>query len=171
MNPILSRPPRRRAPVVVRPRTLLRSLALAVVLTGAGLAPVARAASGAGIAILSPSPNQTVSDAVAVRVHVTGIRLDEGRLGVPGLSGIGHWHLYVDGVYAGLSVTATLVVPNPTLPRLTTGDHLFTVVLHTNDHHPLANASVAVRATTEVDFRPEPLAASGVATQAADGPA
>lgn len=76
---------------------------------------------------------------------------------------MGHWHLNVDGKYAGLSVSDVISLPNPAFPLLTAGTHVVRADLHNNDHTPVQGAD-----NSEVTiFVDQPIALAGVPMAAA----
>jgi len=91
------------------------------------------------IEIVSPEDGATVDARTEVRVTVSGVVLDGTKIGSPAseTAGIAHWHVYVDGEYAGLSVSDVVSLPNDAMPSITPGSHEITVQLHNTDHTPL----------------------------------
>jgi hypothetical protein len=91
------------------------------------------------IAIVSPDEGATVDSRVEVRVAVTGVLLDGTKIGSPANEnpGVGHWHVYVDGEYAGLSVSDVVSLPNDAMTSISPGTHEIKVQLHHTDHTPL----------------------------------
>jgi len=91
------------------------------------------------IEIVSPEDGATVDSRIEVRVAVTGVVLDGTKVGSPAVdnAGIGHWHVYVDGEYAGLSVSDVISLPNDAMPSIAAGSHEIKVQLHNTDHTPL----------------------------------
>jgi hypothetical protein len=96
--------------------------------------------SSASISVIEPDDGFTVSgDRFEVRVNVDGLTLDGTKIGLPAAqnAGIGHWHVYVDGKYAGLSVSDVISLPNDAMPSIAPGAHEIKVQLHNTDHTPL----------------------------------
>ncbi|HZP57760.1 MAG TPA: hypothetical protein VFC53_09440 [Dehalococcoidia bacterium] len=92
------------------------------------------------IEIVSPSDGATLTDQrLVVRVKIGGLRLDGTKIGQPAAQnpGVGHWHVYVDGKYAGLSVSDEVSLPNDAMPQIASGPHEIKVQLHNTDHTPL----------------------------------
>src|SRR5690348_3478936 len=93
---------------------LYRSLAagtLAALLLAMLAAPHSRAQAAPGIKLVSPTAGQTVSGPLDVRAQITNFTLDGTKIGTPPQPGVGHWHVYVDGKYAGLSVSDVVTIP------------------------------------------------------------
>ncbi|HEX5480159.1 MAG TPA: hypothetical protein VFY79_10615 [Dehalococcoidia bacterium] len=108
--------------------------------TTAAAAPTAGSASDASIKILSPADGWSpTGDRMDVQVAVTGLKLDGTKIGLPAAQnpGVGHWHIYVDGKYAGLSVSDVISLPNDAMPSIPAGPHEIKVQLHNTDHTPL----------------------------------
>lgn len=107
----------------------------------AATSPTAAAgASDASIKILSPADGWSpTGDRMEVQVAVTGLKLDGTKIGQPASQnpGVGHWHVYVDGKYAGLSVSDVISLPNDAMPVIAPGPHEIKVELHNTDHTPL----------------------------------
>ena len=77
--------------------------------------PAAGGATEASIKIVSPADGWSQpGDRVEVQVQVEGLKLDGTKIGQPAAQnpGVGHWHVYVDGKYAGLSVSDVVSLPN-----------------------------------------------------------
>ncbi len=93
------------------------------------------------IRITSPSAGSSLSGELAViRVAVTGFKFDGTKIGTPPSEGVGHYHLLIDGKYAGLSVSDAIAVPNAAFPNVSAGQHEIKVELHNNDHSPVKGA-------------------------------
>lgn len=135
--------------------------------TSAATAPATAApgrSSEASIKIASPATGWTVSgDRLEVQVTVSGLKLDGTKIGQPAGQnpGVGHWHVYVDGKYAGLSVTDVISLPNDAMPSIAAGQHEIKVQLHNTDHTPLTPEKTD---TIMVDF-PAALASTAVTGQ------
>jgi hypothetical protein len=111
---------------------------------GAPSAAAQTPASGGGeqpsIKILAPAANASVDgDEAVVQVAVSGLKLDGTKIGQPASQtpGVGHWHIYVDGKYAGLSVSDVIAIPNDAMPQIAAGTHEVKVQLHHTDHTPI----------------------------------
>jgi hypothetical protein len=91
------------------------------------------------IKIVSPPAGATVGNRVEVQVRISGLTLDGTKIGQPAAQnpGVGHWHVYVDGKYAGLSVSDVISLPNDAMPSISAGSHEIKVQLHHTDHTPL----------------------------------
>lgn len=140
---------------------LARSIAAAalasVLLLVLPAAPHSRAQAAPGIKLVSPTAGQTVSGPLDVRAQVTNFTLDGTKIGTPPQAGIGHWHVYVDNKYAGLSVSDVVTIPNDALPDIAAGQHEIKVQLHNNDHTPVAGdiiSTAMVNFAQEVKFTP-----------------
>jgi len=96
--------------------------------------------SGASIGIVEPADGWTAdADRIEVQVDVTDFALDGTKIGQPAAdnAGVGHWHVYVDGEYAGLSVSDVISLPNDAMPSIAAGSHEIKVQLHNTDYTPL----------------------------------
>ncbi|HZQ34622.1 MAG TPA: hypothetical protein VFD32_01735, partial [Dehalococcoidia bacterium] len=80
---------------------LLAALLVWIPVLAGGHRVVAQAAPT--IKLVSPTNGQSVSGPLDVRVQITGLTLDGTKIGTPPQAGVGHWHVYLDGKYAGLS--------------------------------------------------------------------
>jgi hypothetical protein len=98
-----------------------------------------QASGDPSISIVEPADGATVDDRVEVQVEVGGFTLDGTKIGQPAAQnpGVGHWHVYVDGKYAGLSVSDVIALPNDAMPTIAAGQHEIKVQLHNTDHTPL----------------------------------
>jgi hypothetical protein len=76
------------------------------------------AAGAPSIDFVSPPDGANVGRRAVFRVKVGGITLDGTKIGQPAsqTQGVGHWHIYVDGKYAGLSVSDVISLPNDAMP-------------------------------------------------------
>jgi hypothetical protein len=117
----------------------------------AATTPAAGGATQASIKIISPADNWSATgDRVEVQVQVEGLKLDGTKIGQPAAQnpGVGHWHVYVDGKYAGLSVSDVVSLPNDAMPSIAAGPHEIKVQLHNTDHTPVVpEATDAVNVT------------------------
>ena len=86
------------------------------------------------LTILSPTDGATVDGPVTVRVQHSGIVFDGVKIGQAPEPGVGHWHVNIDGQYAGLAVSNVLEIPNDAFPTISAGEHTITVDLHQNNH-------------------------------------
>jgi len=93
-----------------------------------------RAQNAPELRIVGLQDGATVDAPVTVRVEHSGIVFDGVKIGSAPEQGVGHWHVNVDGQYAGLSVSNVLEIPNDALPTITAGEHTITVDLHENNH-------------------------------------
>jgi hypothetical protein len=109
------------------------------------------------IKLIAPTSGQAISGPLDVRVQISGLKLDGTKIGTPAQAGVGHWHVYVDGKYAGLSVSDVVTIPNDALPEIAAGQHEIKVQLHNNDHTPIQPdviATATVNFTQDVKFTP-----------------
>ena len=98
------------------------------------------ASTAARIKLVSPTAGASVTgDRLEVQVNITGLKLDGTKIGQPAAqnAGVGHWHVYVDGKYAGLSVSDVISLPNDAMSSISSGQHEIKVQLHNTDHTPL----------------------------------
>ena len=133
------------ASVVVR--FALAAVTALTAAVGAGRADVTQAAPV--IELRAPTPGQTITGPLDVRVRVTDFTLDGVKIGTPPAPGVGHWHVYVDGEYAGLSVSEVVTLPNDALSQIAPGQHELKVQLHNHDHSPVAG-DISTAATVTV---------------------
>lgn len=96
---------------------------------GVGLGSAATARS---IAIVKATPGS--NGVVTITVRITGWTMLPGRVGrKPNSATGGHWHIYVDGKYNGVSANARTGKTRP----LKQGSHVIRVELANNDHSSL----------------------------------
>ncbi len=116
------------------------------------------------ISFVTPTDNAGTNIRVEVKVKVSGFKMDGVQINKPNQPGVGHWHLYVDDKYAGLSVSDYLSIPNDAYPALLPGKHKLAVELHSNDHSPVTGVTSQ---TITVDVAPAgPTAVPATATGA-----
>src|SRR5512135_795913 len=120
----------------------LSATAIAACGGGSG-SKTATPASGGGeqpsIKILAPAANASVDgDEAVVQVAVSGLKLDGTKIGQPASQtpGVGHWHIYVDGKYAGLSVSDVIAIPNDAMPQIAPAPHEIKIQRHHTAHTP-----------------------------------
>src|SRR5581483_1062203 len=102
------------------------------------------AADTPSITLVAPSTNQQITgSSVLIWAHVDNFTLDGTKIGTAPAPGVGHWHLMVDGKYAGLSVSDVISLPNPAMPDVPAGQHEIAVELHNNDHTPVQGATAS----------------------------
>ena len=117
------------------------TIAAMLVLVAALVIPPAGAQTGASIQIVSPRNNATVSGSMMVlEVRVQNFYLNSVAIGKKARLGEGHWYVYVDGQFAGLSVDEVVSLPNDAHPKLAAGKHTIKVELRNNDHTPVVGA-------------------------------
>lgn len=114
--------------------------------------------ASSSIKIVSPAAGWTaIGDRIEIQVSVTGLKLDGTKIGQPAAqnAGVGHWHVYVDGKYAGLSVSDVISLPNDAMPSIAAGQHEIKVQLHNTDHTPLtpeATDTVSINVPTALTY-------------------
>ena len=121
---------------------MLRTAIVAIILVLAStLLPPAGAQTVPSIRVVSPRTGTTVSgNQMVVEVRVQNFSLNPVAIGKPAAPGEGHWYIYVDGKFAGLSADEVVSIPNDTYPALAAGKHTIRVELRNNDHTPVADA-------------------------------
>jgi hypothetical protein len=119
-------------------------------------------AGPAGISIVQPTDGATASldSRINVQVKVDSYTLDGTTVNTDNRDGIGHWHLYVDGQYAGLSVSDLFSVPNDVFPVLLPGQHQIRAELRANKHGPVAG-TISQTVTVNLIAAPAPGAQPG----------
>jgi hypothetical protein len=124
------------------------AFAIGLVITAA-LMPPALAQATPSIQIVSPRSGATVSGAqMVVEVRVRDFLLSPAAIGKPAKPAEGHWYVYVDGKFAGLSADEVVSLPNDAYPALPAGKHTIKVELRNNDHTPVAGAESSEIALT-----------------------
>ena len=71
---------------------------------------------------------------MVVRVEHSGIIFDGTKIGQAPEPGVGHWHINIDGKFAGLAVSNVVEIPNDAFPTIPAGPHTIMVNLHENNH-------------------------------------
>src|SRR3954454_23749585 len=103
--------------------------------------------------IVAPNDGATVSAPLLLRIEHSGIRFDGVKIGADPEAGVGHWHVNIDGKYAGLSVSNVIEIPNDAFPTIGAGKHTITAELHQNNHAPQTppvSQSITVNFSQEV---------------------
>ena len=131
---------------------MLKKLGLVVVLAAALATLVATSvASGAGAAYgIKLKSAKVVGKQVQVSVEITGgFTMAPDKIGKKKKAGQGHYHIFVDGKYAGAGAAATGKTGKPFAADfvLSAGSHKITVQLANNDHSPVGKASSAITVT------------------------
>ncbi len=107
------------------------------------------------VKIASPASGVTRGSAndkrLDVSVTYSGLTFDGSKIGTAPGAGVGHWHVFVDDKYAGLSVSGIVTLPNDAVPELAPGEHTIKVDLHNNDHSPIAGAAASTIKVTIKD--------------------
>ncbi len=130
-------------------RWLPIALLAAASLVALGAAPALQAQAAPTLTLVSPTDGATIDGPVTVRVDHSGIRFDGTVIGQDPTPGVGHWHVNIDGKYAGLSVTNVIEIPNDAYPTITAGEHTIMVNLHENNH---AATNPPVEQTIKLNF-------------------
>ena len=86
------------------------------------------------LTLVSPANGTAVDGPVTVRVEHSGIIFDGTKIGMAPEPGVGHWHINIDGKYAGLAVSNVVEIPNDAFPTISAGQHTIMVNLHENNH-------------------------------------
>jgi hypothetical protein len=121
---------------------MLRTVTFVAILAVAALLiPPARAQAVPSIKIVAPRDHATVSGSqMVVEVRAQNFFLNPVAIGKPARLGEGHWQVYVDGRFAGLSADEVVAIPNDAYPKLSAGKHTIKAELFNNDHTPVAGA-------------------------------
>lgn len=84
-----------------------------------------------------------------VTVQITGgFTMAPDKIGKKKKAGQGHYHIFVDGKYAGAGAAATGKTGKPFADfTLAAGEHTITVQLANNDHSPVGKLSSALTVT------------------------
>ncbi len=119
------------------------------------------------ITIATPADGATVSNQSAqFTVAIDGWELDGVNYGGNPIPGHGHYHVFVDGSFAGITPTE----PTFAIPSLTVGDHTVFVDLRANNHAPLVpsvNHTINVTAVAPAIAIMSPADGGSVSTQGA----
>jgi sortase (surface protein transpeptidase) len=105
------------------------------------------------IQVIFPTANASIDAPFVARVEHSGFRMDGLNSGRDPEPGTGHWHINIDGRYAGMSVSRVLELPNDSFPTITQGQHTLTFYVHQNNHvatNPPIAASLRVNVTKEL---------------------
>jgi hypothetical protein len=121
---------------------MLKTAMVAIILVLAStLLPPAGAQTAPSIRVVAPRNGAAVSGVqMVVEVRVQNFTLNPVAIGKPASPGEGHWYIYVDGKFAGLSADDVVSIPNDVYPSLAAGKHTIRVELRNNDHTPVAGA-------------------------------
>jgi hypothetical protein len=139
-------------------RTAIGAIILVLAST---LLPPAGAQAVPSIRVVAPRNGATVSgNQMVVEVRVQDFMLNPVAIGKRALPGEGHWYLYVDGKFAGLSADHVVSIPNDAYPALAAGKHTIRVELRNNDHTPVAGAesseiSVTIPLKSAMHYAPD----------------
>ncbi len=162
----------------VRPRILRRVLVGIWLAVLAGVFVVTaslKAQAPPTLTLISPADGTTVDGPVTVRVEHSGIIFDGVKIGKAPEPGIGHWHINIDGKYAGLSVSNVVEIPNDAFPTISAGPHTIMVNLHENNHadiNPPVQEAFQINLSKDLSLGGTAPGAAGAATTAgATGPA
>src|SRR5438067_1593168 len=113
-------------------RRPLVALWIAVALATLAFASSLWAQGAPTLTLVSPQDGATVDGPVTVQVKHSNFRFDGLAVNKDPAPGTGHWHVYVDGKYAGLAVSDVLQIPNEAYPTISAGQHTMTISLHEN---------------------------------------
>ena len=119
--------------------------------------PGLKAQAAPKLTLISPADGANVDGPVVVRVEHSGIVFDGVKIGSAPEPGVGHWHINVDGKYAGLSVSNVIEIPNDTIPTISAGEHTITVDLHQNNHaatDPPVSQTIKLNFSKDVTIAP-----------------
>jgi len=121
--------------VIRVPTTAILLAFLAALIAPAGAQPAP------SIRIVAPRAGAAVSGSqMVVEVRVRNFYLTPMSIGKASRPGEGHWYVYVDGKFAGLSADEVVSLPNDTYPALAAGKHRIRVALRNNDHTAVMGA-------------------------------
>jgi LPXTG-motif cell wall-anchored protein len=123
----------------------LVALWIALLIAMLGFVTSLKAQTGPTLTLISPKDGDTVDGPVIIRVQHSSIRFDGVSINKNPQPQTGHWHIYIDGKYAGLSVTDVEEIPNDSYPTISAGQHTLKVELQDNRHVVLGGAN-----TTEI---------------------
>ncbi len=154
----------------VRPQVLRRALVglwspvlAAVLVFTASL----KAQTTPTLTIVSPADGTTVDGPVTVRVEHSGIIFDGTKIGQAPEPGVGHWHINIDGKFAGLAVSNVVEIPNDAVPTIPAGPHTIMVNLHENNHAdttPPVQESFQINLSKDLSLGGRPGGASAAGT-------
>ena len=122
--------------------------------------------------IISPADGATVDGPVMVRVEHGGITFDGTKIGKEPEPGVGHWHINIDGKYAGLAVSNVVEIPNDAFPTIPAGQHTIMVNLHENNHavtNPPVEQSFQINLSRDLTMQAAQLTSPGMAATATLG--
>src|SRR5437763_491086 len=118
-----------------------------------GFATSLKAQTGPRLTLISPKDGDTVDGPVIIRVQHSGIRFDGTLVSKDPVPGVGHYHINVDGKYAGLSDSNVIEIPNDAMPTIKAGPHTVMLNLHENNHastNPPVEHSFQIVATKDI---------------------
>jgi hypothetical protein len=143
------------ASILRRPLIVLSAVTfLAMLVAASGT----RAQSAPTLTLVTPADGTTVDGPVLIRVQHGGIRFDGTTIGKDPTPGVGHWHVNIDGKYAGLAVTDVIEIPNDAFPTIAAGEHTIMVNLHENNHaatSPPVESAIKLNFAKEVTLAPK----------------
>lgn len=146
-------------------KRVLGGAVLAGVVGVVAFAGVAGAAGKPGVSFVSPKSGATTSSTVAIKVKLSGFKIDASMVGMKAKAGVGHLHFSVDGgkfdhpKYSGANGALAVklhvdgkyspsVTPSITYKHLPKGSHTVKVWLANNDHSP-EGASATIKITVK----------------------
>ena len=121
------------------------------------------------LTIVSPADGTIVDRPVTVRVEHSGIIFDGTKIGQAPEPGVGHWHINIDGKFAGLAVSNVVEIPNDAFPTIPAGPHTIMVNLHENNHAdttPPVQESFQINLSKELSLGGAAPGSAGVSTSA-----
>ena len=122
--------------------------------------------------LIAPADGATVDGPVTVRVEHSGIVFDGTKIGMAPEPGVGHWHINIDGKYAGLAVSNVIEIPNDAVPTISAGQHTIMVNLHENNHavtNPPVEQSFQINLSKDLTMQAARSTSPGMATTATAG--
>jgi hypothetical protein len=158
-------------------RTLISLLTVGAVGASGGVAlatsskqPAKQARGGlrtgnVSLKVLAPTPNQVITGQdLALRVRVTGYKLDAYYAGTPNLAYIGHYHEILDGKLIDMTPLQGPTRDTISTVGVTPGRHVLTIVPARNNHSMVMSKAVKVRFTYNGPYGPQPAGYTGTGT-------
>lgn len=121
------------------------------------------------VQVIFPTANATIDAPFVARIEHSGFRMDGINSGKDAEPGTGHWHINIDGRYAGMSVSRVLELPNNSFPTITAGQHTLTFYVHQNNHvatNPPVAASIRINVSKDLKVATASAQPTTAATQA-----
>jgi hypothetical protein len=115
--------------------------------------------------VLAPTPNQVITGQdLALRVRVTGYRLNANYAGTPNLAYIGHYHEILDGKLIDMTPLQNPTRDTISMVGVKPGRHVLTIVPARNDHSMIMSKAVMVPFDYKGPYRPQPAGYTGTGT-------